>query len=110
MIGQMKSLLRHTEEYVETNIELAKLKAVSKTSETVSYFVSLIVITGVAILTTMMLLIGFSILIGRAMGRTEFGFFIVAGGMAVFCIILYAYRKPLLKNTFCDLMIKKILG
>ena len=110
MIGQIKSLLEHAEEYVETNAELTKLKVVKTTSETISYFVSMMVIIGVILLAVMMLLTGFSILIGHALGKTEYGFFIVAAGMGVFCIILYAYKEPLLNNRFCDLLIKKILG
>src|ERR1022692_472539 len=110
MIGQVKSLLEHAEEYVETSVELTKLKAVNRTSETISYFVPMLVIIGAILLTMMMVLIGFSILKGHAPGKTEYGFFVVAAGMGVFCIVLYAYREPLLNNRFCDLLIKKILG
>lgn len=109
MIGHVKSLLRHAEEYVETTAELTKLKAVNTASETASYIISMLVIIGSVLLFVFMILIGASILIGHALGRTEYGFFIVATAMGVFCIILYIYKESLLKNRLCDLLIKKIL-
>jgi len=110
MLEEVKTLLKHGEEYIETNVELTRLKAINSTSETLAYVVSMLVIIGSFMLFIFMLFIGFSFLIGRALGRIEFGFFIMAGVIAVFSIFLYAYREKLLKNRVCDLLIKKILN
>jgi hypothetical protein len=110
MIVQIKSLLVHAEEYMEKNAELVKLKAVSTASDTISYVVTMLVIIGSVLLFTFMLFIGFSILIGHAVGKLEYGFFIMAGVMGIFCIVLYANRESLLKSRLCDLLIRKILN
>jgi len=110
MLEEIKTLLKHGEEYVETNVELTRLKAINSASETMSYIVSMLVVIGSFMLFTFMLFIGFSFLIGRALGRTEYGFFIMSGVIGVFCILLYGYREKLVKNRVCDLLIKKILN
>jgi energy-coupling factor transporter transmembrane protein EcfT len=110
MIGQIKSLLTHAEEYVEKNAELIKLKAVSTASETISYVITMFVIIGSILLFVFMLFVGLSILIGHALGKLEYGFFIMAAVMGIFCIILYANKESLLKSRVCDLLIKKILN
>jgi hypothetical protein len=110
MLDQIKTLLHHVEEYAETNIELAKLRAINSSSETLSYAISMLVIICSVMLFVFMLFIGFSILIGHALGKTEYGFFIMAGVTGICCIILYIKKETLVKNRIYDLLIKKILN
>ena len=110
MIGQIKMLLKHTEEYVETNVELTRLQVVNSTTETISYMVTMMAVIISVLLFVFMLCIGLSIFIGHAIGKVEYGFFIMAAIMGLSCIILYTKRESLLKNRVCDLLIKKILN
>ena len=109
MLDEIKKLVRHAEEYVDTNIQLNKLKAVSSATSTMSYIVSMLVIICSVLLFVFMLFIAVSLLIGHALGRTEYGFFIMSGVMALLCIILYVKRESFLKKPLGDLLIKKIL-
>jgi hypothetical protein len=110
MLEDVKTLLRHGEEYIETNVELTRLKAIHSATDTASYVVSMLVIIMSVMLFVFMLFIGFSFLIGHALGRTEFGFFIMAGVIGLFCIFLYAFKDKIIKNRVCDLLVKKILN
>jgi uncharacterized membrane protein len=109
MIMEIKSLLRNTEDYIETNVELVRLKTINTATDTISYTVAMLVIIGSILLCVFMLFIGLSIFIGHALGKLEYGFFIMAALMGIICIILYVYRQRLLKNRVCDLLIKKML-
>jgi hypothetical protein len=109
MIGQIKSLIQHAEEYVETNAALVKFKAIRTTAATISYIVSILVIIVIALLFVFLLFIGLSITIGHALGKLEYGFFIMSFVIGIFCIVLYLKRESLLKNRLCDLLIDKIL-
>jgi hypothetical protein len=109
MLDEIKKLIRHAEEYIDTNIELNKLKAVNSATSTMSYIIAMLVITCAVFLFVFMLFIALSLWIGHALGRTEYGFFIMSAVMAIFCMVLYAFRESLLKKPLGDHLIKKIL-
>jgi hypothetical protein len=108
MIGEIKSLLKQAEQYIETNAELVKLKAANSAAETISYLFGVVVIIAMVMLLLFLLLIGISLLIGHWLGRPEWGFFITAGVVAVASLVINANRDLLFKSRLCDLIIKKI--
>ena len=110
MFENIKSILKKTEEYVEINADLVRLRTIRSAADTMSYMFSAIMIIGALFLFFLLFFIGLSILIGHYIDSLEYGFFITAGFMALVCLIMYLCRKFLLRNPFCNLLIKKILG
>ncbi|HRP31771.1 MAG TPA: phage holin family protein [Agriterribacter sp.] len=95
--------------YLEAKAELWKLKAADKTSEIGSTLVSglLLVMIGIVVMTA--LNTGIAFLIGKWLGETYYGFFIVAGFYTLLGIVLYAARNSLIKKPFYNTLINKLL-
>ena len=106
----IESLFWHAEDYLETKVELLKLKAIDKSSDVVSSIVARMVIALFIASFFLMLNIGVALLIGRGIGEVYYGFFIVAGFYLIGIAILYFLRNKWLKVPIGDLIIKSILN
>jgi hypothetical protein len=112
----MQSTIKHIEDFVskagdlaETKVELWKLKAAGKISETVSSLISVIaivILTGTAIT---ILSFGIAFWIGSEMGNVSYGFFIVGGLYALAGLLLYVFRRKWIKTPLSNLIIDKII-
>jgi hypothetical protein len=112
----MQSTINHIEDFVskagdlaETKVELWKLKAAGKISETVSSLISvvaIVVLTGVAIT---ILSFGVAFWIGAEMGHLSYGFFIVSGFYALVGLSVYLFRRRWIKTPLSNLIIDKII-
>ena len=112
----MQSTIEHIEELVtkagdlaETKVELWKLKAAGKISETLSSLICIMAIVlfmGAAI---SIFSIGAAICIGSYMGDVSYGFFIVGGFYALAGLLLYLFRKKWIKIPLSNLIIDKII-
>jgi Putative Actinobacterial Holin-X, holin superfamily III len=112
----MTSTINHIEDFVskagdlaETKVELWKLKAAGKISETVSSLISVIaiaVLTGVAVT---VLSFGVAFWIGSEMGNLSYGFFIVGGFYGLVGLLVLLFRKRWIKAPLSNLIIDKIM-
>lgn len=102
------SLFEKTGEYIETNVDLFKLKAISKSSDVISSLATALVLLIVSLLFIAMLSIAVSLWIGNAMGNYYYGFFIVAGFYLLLGIVFYLARNSIFKNPIADMLIKKM--
>ena len=112
----MQSTIRHIEDFVtragdlaETKVELWKLRAAQKISETVSSIISMIAIALLIAVSTTIASFGLAFWIGSAMGHLSYGFFIVGGFYAFAGLLLYLFRKQWIKNPVRNLVIDKII-
>lgn len=104
----LESLFERTNDYLETRVELAKLKAIRKSSEIVSSVASKIVLGVLFCFFLMVLNIGLGLWIGELLGKTYLGFFALAGFYLIVGLIIYASRDKLLKIPVANSIIKKI--
>ncbi len=112
----MQSTIEHIENLVskagdiaETKVELWKLRAAGKISETVSSLISVIaivIITGAAIT---ILSIGIAFWIGGEMGKISYGFFIVGGFYAFVGLLVHLFRRSWIKMPLSDMIINKLI-
>ena len=112
----MQSTIKHLEDFVskagdlaETKVEIWKLKAAGKISETVSSLISVIaivILTGVAIT---ILSFGAAFWIGSEMGHLSYGFFIVGGFYAFVGLMVFLFRRQWIKTPISNLLIHKII-
>ncbi|HEY6062089.1 MAG TPA: phage holin family protein, partial [Chitinophagaceae bacterium] len=82
----MQSTIRHIEDFVskagdlaETKVELWKLRAAGKISETISSLFSVIAIAVLTCVAITIISFGIAFWIGSEMGNVSYGFFIVGG-------------------------------
>jgi hypothetical protein len=104
------SLFEKAEDYLETRMDLYRLRAIDKSSDVLSSIAARLVIALFIASFFLMLNIGLALLIGRSIGEVYYGFFIVAGFYLVVIAILYALRDKWLKAPISNLIIKSILN
>ena len=104
----IRELIDKAENYAKTNIELYKLKAIDKTTDVFSSVAAGIVIGIVITFLLIVLSIGAGFWIGEILGKTYYGFFVVAGFYAVLAIILVLMRRQLLEVFFNNYIVNQI--
>jgi Putative Actinobacterial Holin-X, holin superfamily III len=104
----LESLFESTSDYVETRVELAKLKSIKKSSEVVSELISKIIIAGVIFLFLIVFNIAIGFWLGDVLGKTHYGFFLLSLIYLIIGAIVYASRDKWLKTPVANSIIKKI--
>ena len=102
------SLIERVKIYVETRIDLLRLKAIDKSSSFLSLLVSMIVVILMSFIFIMLLSVGVALLLGEMLGKTYYGFFIVAGFYLLVGILLFAFLNKWLKTPIANSMIKNL--
>jgi len=103
------SLFEKGEQYGKTTFELVKLKAIDKLTDVVSNMVSWVIIVVLALLFFVVLNIGVALWAGDLLGKSYYGFFVVAGFYAFLTLVFWAFRKPLVKKPVGDTLIDNLL-
>jgi len=104
-----ESLVDRAETYAKTNIDLLKLKATDKVSDTVSSVVVNVIYVFLALLIFPMLNFGAAIWISEEIGVSYSGFFIVAGFYILVFILVFAFRKKLIGDPVKNAIISSML-
>lgn len=102
-------LLSDAGDYLETRTTLWKLKAIESLADVSGELVSGLAMIGIAALAVLIISTGFALLIGHWTGRSFYGFFIIGGCYAILGLVLYARRGQWLKDSFSNMLIRKIL-
>ncbi len=71
----VESLIDRVKIYVETRIDLLRLKAIDKSSSFLSLLISMLVVILIFFIAILMLFIGIALLIGDLLGNSYYGFF-----------------------------------
>lgn len=104
----VKELLVKTIEYIETNVNLIKLKLINKGSSITSAFLAYVIIVIFAFMMIVMLSIGASLWIGKILGETYYGFFITGGFFMLLFIVLHLLRNKWLKIPIANSLLQKL--
>ena len=98
-----------TKEYLDTQLEIIKLKAISKSSRIVGAIVLDIskLMIAMAIIFFWSLALGFWL--GELLGSYSLGF-LATGGIFLIILLIVRAIEPKLEAKFMDLTIKKVLG
>jgi phosphoglycerol transferase MdoB-like AlkP superfamily enzyme len=105
----IEMLFEKSEDYSKTTIELLKLNAIDKSADVISSLAAQLTIFIVAALFTLIINIGIALWIGELVGKSYFGFFIVAGFYALVAILLYAFRNQWIKSPLMNSIIIQLL-
>ena len=103
------SLVESARDYLETRVDLLKLKAVDKSADITSSVVSGLVILVITIFGILILNIGISFWLGHLLGEVWYGFFALGGFYVLVAAVLIIFRSKWLKVPLNDSIIKKML-
>ena len=105
----IESLFERAGDYVETRIDLYKLKMVDKSSDILSSVISKTIVLLVFLMFVFIINIGIGFLLGEWLGKAWYGFFVLAGFYLIAGIIFNSMRTKWFKGPMADKMIQKFL-
>jgi O-antigen/teichoic acid export membrane protein len=108
-MNSIETLIKKSGEYLDTKIELTKLKAINTSSDVLSNMVYLIVKILIIFLFTGFVSVALAILIGKTLGDYYYGFLIVGGFYLIVLLIIYVQRKKWIKEPVANGLINKML-
>lgn len=107
-LKMMEALLERATDYGKSSLELAKLKAIDKTSDVVSSLVPNYIVLIIVGSILLFLNLGLALWLGEILGKIYYGFFIVAAFYVIIGIVMHFFLHNWLKNLVCDYLIKQI--
>lgn len=105
----LETLLERASEYGKTSIDLAKLKALDKTTEIVSSVIPLSVVILYVVTSLLFLNLGFAFWLGEVLRKTYYGFLIVAAFYVIAGILIHFFLRKWIKRLVGDYFIKRVL-
>ena len=104
----IESLFDSAKEYGKTRIDLIKLRAADKSAEIISSLAAGLVFLIIMIVCFAILSVGLALLLGELLGKSYYGFFILAGFYFIIGLIFLSRKDKWCKGPIADLVIKKI--
>jgi hypothetical protein len=103
------SLLERATEYGKTSLELAKLKSLDKISDVVSSFIPHTLVFVIFATFLVFFNLGIAFWLGKILGETYYGFFIVAAFYFLIGIFIHFFLHNKIKKLICNYIIKRVL-
>jgi hypothetical protein len=105
----VESLLEKAVDYGKTSYELIKLKGLDKTSDVISSFIPHSVVFVLIASFMLFFNLGLAFWLGQILGKTCFGFFVVAAFYGITGIVLHFFMHKRIKKLICKYIIKHVL-
>jgi hypothetical protein len=107
-IDHIETLVSKAGELADTKMELWKLKLVNRIASTVSSLIAVIAVVLFVVVAILILSLGAAVWIGNSLGQLSYGFFIMGGFYVLAGILLYVFRRSILKTPLSNLIIDKL--
>ncbi|MEI6141437.1 MAG: hypothetical protein WCP85_19355 [Mariniphaga sp.] len=108
--NMIESLIEKAFDYGKISLELAKLKAVDKTSNIVSSALSQVVIYLFVFSFLLFLNLGLAFWIGELLDKNYYGFLVIAAAYGFIGLIIRIFMYRWIKNCMCNGLIKRLLN
>jgi hypothetical protein len=105
----IKTLIDKSKDYLETKIELTKLKTIDKSADVLSSVIVMVSMIFIASLVIVFISIAVALLLGKLVGSSHNGFFIVGGFYALVLLLMYVQRNKWIKTPIANGFINKML-
>jgi hypothetical protein len=105
----IKTLIDKSKDYLETKIELTKLKTIDKSADVLSAVVVIVSMIFIGSLVIILLSIGLSLFLGRLLGAYHYGFFVMGGFYAIVLLVIFIQREKWIKTPISNGLINKML-
>lgn len=106
--NHFESLFEKAGDYLETRLELWKLKATQKSSDVISSIASKLVLAGIMMLFFILFNIGIALVLGEWLGKPYYGFLLLAGFYLIAGLIFSSFKNKWVKDPVTQAIIKKI--
>jgi hypothetical protein len=103
------TLFERAEDYTKSSIKLLKLNAVDKSAEIVSSLFSMLVVSMTVVLSIVIISLGVALWLGKLMGDTFYGFFIIGGFYMLLAVLFRVFREQWLKYPISNSIIKQMM-
>jgi ABC-type uncharacterized transport system fused permease/ATPase subunit len=105
----IETLLEEVGEYGKTSYELARLKAIDKTSDVISSLLAHSVVLIIFLSFMLFLSLGFAVWLGQILGKIYYGFFLIAGFYGITGFLVHFFMRKWIKRLAGDTFIKQVL-
>jgi uncharacterized membrane protein (DUF485 family) len=105
----IKTLIDKSKDYLDTKIELTKLKTIDKSADILSTVVVTVSMIFVSFLLILFISLAVALLLGKMLGAYHYGFFIIAGFYAIILLVIYVKREKWIKSPISNQLINKML-
>ncbi|HXB28770.1 MAG TPA: hypothetical protein VNW49_03075 [Puia sp.] len=105
----IKTLIDKSKDYLETKIELTKLKTIDKSADILSAVVVIVSMIFIGSLVIILISIGLSLYLGRLLGAYHYGFFVMGGFYALVLLLIFIQREKWIKTPISNGLINKML-
>ncbi len=106
--SHLETLIEKVELYSKTSLELFKHTAILRSADVFSNLTTRIVIILFVVLFMLFVNIALALWIGEEMGKTYYGFFVVAGIYFFLGMVFYVFRNSLVKHPVSNYIIVKL--
>jgi hypothetical protein len=103
------TLFERAEDYGKTTLNLLKLNTIDKSADIASSLIARLAVIMIVVFSVLIVSIGLSLWIGKLLGETFYGFFVVGGFYALIAILLQVFRNQWLKYPVSNSIIKQML-
>lgn len=107
--SSIESLFEKTESYGKTTFELAKLQTLETTVQVAASLISNLGVIIMFSLFVLVLTIAIAMLLGELLGKSYYGFFVVAAFYLLAAAILHFFLHRWIKKPVADLIIRQAL-
>ena len=106
---EIENLIERVETYSKTTLELAKLHTLQTTATVVTSLIWRLSVSVIFLLFLLILSAGIAMLVGDLLGKSYYGFFIVAGFYLLAGILLRFFLRSWIDKPFSKLIITEAL-
>ena len=106
----MESLYEKAKAYTDTTLELAKLKAVDKSSDLISTLVPRLTVIMMLLIVIFCMNIALALWLGTLTGQAYFGFLLVAGFYSLLALFMHFFLHTRIKKRIADAFIANLLS
>lgn len=108
VIENIGSLFEDAKAFGKTNVDLFKLKVADRASDIISSLASYFLVILVLSVFVIILNIGIALWLGALLGKSYYGFFILAGFYLTIGLIFFNRRDKWFQGPIGDMIVKKI--
>ena len=95
----VEDLITKAEEYAKTSYDLSKLQLMDKSGTVVSSVMAGVVGGAIFMIGLLIISMGLALLVGEALGRLYYGFFVVGGGFILIGVFFYFFLQSKVKTA-----------
>ena len=105
----IKTLIDQSKDFLETKIELTKLKAIDKSADVLSTAIVMVSMIFFGSLFVIFISIALALMLGNWLGSAHYGFLIVGGVYGLLLLLIYLRRDKWIKTPISNGLINKML-